>query len=144
MEIEIINALTRWNDEGILSGHYIPTSGSVSLNEKRIIVPTDFVELYKKSDGTSDYDSEGFRFYKHGELTTMENKFALNVNSPLKEIVIFADYMQESCWYGFRINTNGYEIGLIPEANRFKVLCNSLYEFLNLYLTDSPHLYDYN
>lgn len=145
MEIDTLNkVINHWKEEDILSTNSQSTFVNVALSENKIVIPSDFIKLYKESNGTSDYDSESFKFYQYGELITMTAKFSLSLISPLNEVIIFADYMQESWWYGFRVNKHGYEIGIIPEANTFKVISNSLFEFLNLYLSDSSKLYDYN
>ncbi len=144
MEIEIINkVLNHWKEECIFSEDKLSLM-NISLTKNQIIMPVDFIELYKVSNGTSDSDCEGFRFYKYEELKTMGDKFSYASNNPLHKVVIFADYMQQSWWYGVRINNSGYEVGIIPEANKFKVITNSLFEFLDFYLADDSNLYNSN
>jgi hypothetical protein len=144
MEIEIMNkVVNHWKANEVLSNGNRNWSNRL-LNEAHIKLPNDLIDLYRLSNGTSDYDEEGFLFYAYEELVTMGLKFSLETSNQLYNIVLFIDYMQESWWYGLKIKPNGYEIGIISASNNFKMISESLAEFFKLYLEDSEILYEYN
>jgi hypothetical protein len=52
--------------------------------------------------------------------------------------------MHSSWWYGIRMETNDiYSIVIIPYYGAFKVITNTLSEFIKLYMDDADVLYDY-
>jgi len=125
---------------------YRPGTGNMNSapGDTGIILPDDFRELYKNTNGTIDCDHNGFLFYRREELTTMGSKFSLNRNDEFYNVVMFIDYMQASWWYGAAIKDNSYEIGIIANEKRFKPITDSLETFINLYIEDSAILYDYS
>lgn len=145
MEIEILVALKKyWGKNGIVS---VNTESDISsvLAAKNLTLPHDFIFFFKHLNGMHDQDEEGFYFYKIEDLTDMRRKFDLSASAALSRIVIFADYMVESWWYGVRTGNNGqYEIGIISSSEDFKIICISFSEFIHLYLMDSPILYKYD
>ncbi|MEO5931179.1 MAG: hypothetical protein ABIR47_14700 [Candidatus Kapaibacterium sp.] len=94
-------------------------------------------------------DDEGFLFYPLEYLITMEEEFARNplytVTVTSETVILFAEYMNKSWWYGFKYNAEAgrYVIGIIPDKNRFKPIAGSLADFIRLYMVDAPDLYDY-
>ena len=104
-------------------------------------MPNDFQKLYSIANGmTSHYpndnDQEGFLFYP---VECMQ-KASISDHS---EALIFADFMQKSWWYGIRLHGQDYEIGIMPEKTKFVIVADSLVSFLEMYLTNSPLLYEY-
>lgn len=144
MEIDIIFALKKhWNKNGITS---VNSENDIKkiLAFKNLILPYDFVFFFKHLNGTSEQDEEGFHFYKIENLIDMKEKFNLEMTSPVSDIMIFADYMAESWWYGIKMDKDeGYEIGIISSSEDFKRISNSFEEFINLYLIDSPLIYEF-
>ena len=144
MEVTTIFALKEyWGTNGITS-----TNDECDINKilvtKELLLPHDFILFFKFLNGMNEQDEEGFLFYKIENLINMKRKFDFSVNSLLSDIVIFADYMYESWWYGVKtINDDEYEIGIISTAEIFKKISNSYEEFIQLYITDSPLLYEY-
>ena len=145
MEIELINRLLDyWNKANVRSSELSINEKIHILIEKGISMPNDFKFFYLQLNGMEDEDEEGFRFYKIDEILTMGERFSLTPYNTLAKIIVFGDYLHSSWWYGFRILTGDrYEIGIIPFPQKFKVISTSLTEFLNLYLEDSPRLYDH-
>jgi hypothetical protein len=146
MEIGEINKLIDYWKKNNLS---ISRIGIADLNNilniKRFFLPNDFKELYVYANGIDDCDSEGFLFYKIEDLETMGEKFSLDKGSDLYNIVLFADYMQQSWWYGIKlIHNENYEIGIVATSLKFKKIANSLSDFITLYLEDSQILYEYD
>jgi len=113
------------------------------IQNENIMLPGDFKDLYSVSNGTSGWDDVSFTFYGVGELITMGSRFSLDDNHPLQNVVIFADYMHESWWYGVNLTQEGYEIGIISSGDKFNSIANSLSEFIHLYLSESDKLSDY-
>lgn len=108
---------------------------------KSIPLPIDFQQLYATANGMKDSDKEGFLLYPLEDIVSLETKF--NISNSNSNIYVFADYLQSSWWYGFRVLENGtYEIGIIPYEDKFKPITNSLFDFIELYLEDSAPLYD--
>jgi hypothetical protein len=144
MEIATIESLiSHWKKSNVYSPSKEPFLLDYRLGNKGIKLPEDFKYLYQFVGGTTDLDDEMFFFFAPDELTTMGAKFSLGNADPFRDIVIFIDYMHASWWYGFRVTDDGYEIGIIPMENKFKVITNSLTDFINLYISDSEILYDY-
>jgi hypothetical protein len=144
MEINTIFTLKKyWGKNGIVS---VNTEKDINkiLATQNLALPYDFIFFFKHLNGTYDQDEEGFHFYKVENLTDMRRRFDLSINDSLNSIVIFADYMLE-CWsYGVKMNKEGeYEIGIISSSVNFKKISSSFDEFVQLYLMDSPILYEY-
>jgi hypothetical protein len=116
---------------------------------KKCTMPSDFKEFYSRVNGMqslypNDTDENGFLFYPIEGLNpaTVEFKNPEMANS--NRIIIFVEYMYRSWWYGVDvIDKDNYVIGIIPYPSFFKPLCSSLSEFIELYISDSPKLYDY-
>jgi hypothetical protein len=123
--------------------------------DNKVKLPSEFREYFTIVNGMENLypnysDSEGFLFYPLEHLKTYENE----LRSPLPKMyggvadpycVIFADYLQKSWWYGMVLEhaSNSYSIVIIPSAGNYKILSNSFFEFLNMYIDDSAKLYDY-
>nr|WP_068893287.1 SMI1/KNR4 family protein [Pedobacter panaciterrae] len=143
MEVAVIKRLiNHWGKNGRKG--ILEESINEILNKRKIVLPKDFKVLYEHVDGTKDQDKEAFLFFKVEDLLTMKEKFGLEKNDLLAEIIIFADYMVDCWWYGIKVkDDNRYEIGIIPDPSRFVKITDSLSEFTELYLKDSPILYEY-
>jgi SMI1-KNR4 cell-wall len=118
--------------------------------ERKLQLPNDFKEFYIRVNGMEDLypneiDEEGFLFYPIEAIVSMSTEFKKFNFFKTDKIFIFAEFMHKSWWYGFQLNEkNEYMIGIIPDSLSFKPITNSLTEFLELYLIDSPILYDYS
>lgn len=119
------------------------------IKQNRIVLPNDFKELYSVVNGMKNFypneiDEEGFLFYPVEYIISAEEEFENSKLINKNNIYIFAEYMHKSWWYGFEIvNENNYRIGILATRDTFKPITNSLIEFLELYIEDSPILYDY-
>lgn len=144
MEIGTIAALKKhWGINGIVSFKSESEIRKI-LKIQKFILAADFIRFFQHFDGMKEQDGEGFLFYNVENLMDMKEKFNLREMDPLNNIIIFADYMLESWWYGVEVYSNGaYEIGIISSSANFKKISSSLDEFIQLYLTDSPTLYEY-
>jgi len=93
----------------------------------------------------NEMDDGGFLFYPLQELTTSEEEFEKDSINFVENCIIFAEYMHKSWWYGVRFSKFGdsYEIGLIPTADKFKLITRNLGEFIYLYMNNSSILYEY-
>jgi hypothetical protein len=145
MVMEAINKLIfHWKKCNV----YLPPEESFlmdyRLGAKNMTLPEDFKVLYRLVNGTSDWDNIAFVFYGIQRLITMGSRFSLSENDPLGDVIIFADYMDESWWYGVKLTEDGYNIGIIPTEDRFKAITTSLTDFIHLYLTESDKLSDYS
>jgi len=112
-------------------------------------LPEDFRQLFMMTNGMVNlfpnyFDEEGFLFYPLEELTTLEDELNITRDSTDEHILIFAEFMHKSWWYGVKFSkiVDNYEIGIIPEEDKFKVITRSLAEFISLYMKDSPILYE--
>ncbi|GAB3859662.1 hypothetical protein GCM10028822_36550 [Hymenobacter terrigena] len=96
-----------------------------------------------------DTDEEGFYFFSVEELRTEPRELLidsmLGVKTVSTSVTAFVDYMQWSWQYAFIPNPtgDGYQIGIMPTHNRFKVITSSLATFLSLYMENAQVLYDY-
>lgn len=114
---------------------------------KNVHLPYDFIELYSRVNGMEDLypnytDEEGFLFYPLNKVLTLEEEFGFRNNENDNTVFIFADYLQKSWWYGFKINSQyNYVIGLVASYEIFRPITDSLFEFIQLYIDDSPKLY---
>ncbi|SHG97466.1 hypothetical protein SAMN04488109_2706 [Chryseolinea serpens] len=134
-----------WKDQGIET---VPVSWKeTALGPEGLRLPADFRVFYSKLNGMSnlypnEMDSEGFLFYPIDVLVTVREEF--DEPGLPKNIIVFAEYMHKSWWYGIELRADGtYVIGIIPDRGRFKVITNSLEVFMRLYLMDASELYDY-
>jgi hypothetical protein len=149
MEEKILDKLiSYWQQENI----EIISANKEKLNNyfKNTVLdrlPKDFEEFFLKVNGMPMYeDKNGFLFYPYQHINSASIEFNKKQPLPKDEIYLFADYMTNCCWYGFRIiSTKKYEIGIVPNANlkSFKFITNSLFDFLDLYMKDDKKLYEY-
>ena len=117
---------------------------------KNVRLPDDFRSFYLMNNGMLNlypnyFDNEGFLFYPLEEVTTLEEEFDADKTIVDQNCLIFAEFMHKSWWYGVRISKNEeeYEIGIIPEVSKFKVITKKLEEFIHMYMIDSSILYNY-
>jgi len=117
---------------------------------KGINLPKEFFEYLQVVNGMElmypNYtDTNGFLFYPLENLIFFEDEFCNfqdNLNPGLlgKKCLIFANYLQRSWWYGITADNS---IVIIPNASEYKIVANSFFEFLELYINDLDTIYDY-
>ncbi|MBS1660913.1 MAG: SMI1/KNR4 family protein [Bacteroidetes bacterium] len=151
IETDINQLIEFWNNKAIPSPPN-PLNDILHFeSSKNLYLPDDFKTLYQMTNGMPTlypnyFDKEGFLFYPLEELISPDNEFNLNKSNPDEHCLIFANFMHKSWWYAVKFSkfTHGYEIGIIPSANKFKVITKNLGDFIHLYMEDSPFLYDHN
>ncbi|MBW8684708.1 SMI1/KNR4 family protein [Chitinophaga rhizophila] len=117
--------------------------------DAKVELPDDFRIYYLTMNGMSSHfpnwmDKNGFLFYPLEEVEPFNKIFKKRWgNRDKKNILIFAEYMHKSWWYGIRIDNvkNAYEIGIISDEDQFKPISNSLSDFIQFYLQDASILY---
>ncbi|PIF43382.1 SMI1/KNR4 family protein SUKH-1 [Chryseobacterium sp. 52] len=145
----ITDLIVFWKKQNIL---ICPTSEqkiSEFQKNRYFKFPADFLEFYSKVDGMktlypNENDHEGFLFYPLDAVISVSNEFGDSALINKDQIFLFADYMHKSWWYGFElISADNYVIGIFSDKNSFKPITNSLADFIEMYMKDSPKLYDY-
>ncbi len=117
------------------------------VSEGSLFLPDDFKKFYCTVNGMGSIDSlksdsKGFSFYPAQAIVTANEKLENPIS--LTHVLIFAAYQTKSWWYGIEVKENGsYSIGLVSPKGTFKAITSSLAEFIEMYLKDSPKLYDY-
>ena len=117
------------------------------VSERSLFLPDDFKKFYCKANGMGSIDlqkadSKGFSFCPVQGIVTANQKLENPIS--LTHVLIFAAYQTKDWWYGVEVKENGsYVIGLVSNKGTFKAITNSLAEFIEMYLKDSPKLYDY-
>lgn len=155
MEIERIllvidRLISFWRDQNIKITTKTLQEIDLIQKDKVLRLPNDFKELYSKVNGMEDYypneiDEEGFLFYPLEALIPVSREFEDSNLINKDRILIFAEYMHKSWWYGVEVKENfEYVIGIIPDKTIFKPITNSLAEFIELYIDNSTKLYDYS
>jgi hypothetical protein len=110
-------------------------------------LPGDFVEFYLRANGMEDFypnemDNEGFLFHPVEALVSVSTEFSTSALANKERIFLFAEYMHRSWLYGFELlGDDDYMIGILEHENSFQPITNSLAEFIELYIADSPKLY---
>lgn len=118
--------------------------------QRELKLPNDFKEFYSRVNGMGDFypneiDEEGFLFYPVEAIVSVNTEFETSNLINKHKIFLFAEYMHKSWWYGFELKEgNEYIIGIISDNSSFKPITNSLVEFIELYIENSPKLYDYS
>jgi len=113
-----------------------------------LLLPDDFRIFYSVLNGMeflypNDIDKEGFLFYPLEAIISAADEFD-SKTIPEKNIIIFAEYMHKSWWYGIDVADNkNYVIGIIPHKDSFQPITTSLSEFIEFYIADAPCLYEY-
>lgn len=116
--------------------------------KKQISIPDDFKEFYSEVNGMGSFyplkaDSRGFLIYPLQALTPVKKIAEIAPSKRNGSILIFAEYMEKTWWYGVQLNEDGdYTIGLVTRKGNFQPITNFLAEFVDLYLEDSSRLYD--
>ena len=150
--VENIMALVNyWEAQSIQVSSISKNDIEIWQLNRGIILPYDFMQYFLIVNGMKfvypdGFDKEGFLFYPIEGLITVDEEFSNQIQhkNKIQNILIFAEYMHKSWWYGVRkISNENYEIGIIPHEKSFKIITNSLDEFLKLYLINSPILYSY-
>jgi len=114
---------------------------------KKIKLPNDLKFFYSEVNGMNgnypdDMDDNGFLFYPVQHVLPYNKEFNSN-NLDMNAVYIFAEYLHKSWWYAFKngSDSNTYRIMVIFSKDDFRFISNSLAEFIELYLCDSPALY---
>ena len=153
LDFAIQQLIIYWEGQSISFGKKTEKDFEYYQRKKNVQLPSDFKTLYSNANGMeskypNETDNEGFLFYPLEEIVTGKEIF--QGHDEIKEnsddrLIVFADYMHRSWYYGIRFNQNdnNYKVGIIPERMKFTPICNSLSEFINLYLTNSSRLYNY-
>jgi len=155
MEIErivltIIRLINHWRNQNIEISNKKLEEIKLIENARSLKLPSDFKELYSRVNGMvnlypNEMDEEGFLFYPVESILSLSKEFKDSRLHNKDKIFIFAEYMHKSWWYGFELTEeNEYIIGIIPYSSSFKPITNSLVDFLEMYMEDSPKLYDYS
>ncbi|MGN8072636.1 SMI1/KNR4 family protein [Mucilaginibacter sp. 22184] len=148
IQVSINRLLENWIKQGF--GIFPATIEKIekTQREKEVFLPEDFVKLYTVVNGMrthypDDMDEEGFFFYSVEQLIPCAGELKVPLTTELDDVLIFAEYMHKSWWYGFKAQNgrNAYTIGLILDKDSFKPITDSLSEFIQFYLEDSPRLY---
>lgn len=150
----INSLLEHWEKQGIKSVGRSVDEMALIETKLSISLPQDIKDYFRVVNGMEPLypnysDREGFLFYPLEKLTTYEKEFGVKSAKALvgKQCVIFLDYLQKSWWYGIltEINEspNNYAIIIIPNTERYKIVATSFAEFIDLYISDSPMLYDH-
>lgn len=151
MEQAIEKILRHWEKQGISSeGKTLQDIEALekALNNK---LPQDFKLYFSKINGMgsgylNDTDENGFSFYPLEQLRVIEEEFNPSIDKN-KRCILFADYLQ-NCWsyvilVDDFVNENQYSILGYIDCNQYKIITNSLAEFIDFYLSDSKTLYDF-
>jgi SMI1 / KNR4 family (SUKH-1) len=139
-----------WKQQGIstLPGNPEKVEDFEKLNS--FALPYDFREFYSLVNGMEGFypneiDKNGFLFYPIEAIVSAAVELPNSKMKNIGRIFLFCEYMHVSWWYGCDvIDTDNYNIGIIAGRNSFKPICTSLAEFIELYIIDSPVLYDYS
>lgn len=116
--------------------------------KKMLSLPEDFKEFYAEVNGMASFypaksDSRGFLIYPLQAVTPAKKVAEITSSKRTGSILIFAEYMEKTWWYGVQLNEDGdYTIGLLTKKGVFKPITNFLAEFIDLYMEDSSKLYD--
>lgn len=146
MEIEIDALKVFWEGKGISSLARPGEEISKFNFGGGVFLPDDLIKYFSVLNGMeslypNEFDDEGFLFYPLQGLVTSNQEFSKPIE---KDILIIAEYMHKSWWYGLKvIDKDTYSIGIIPEENKFKILTDSLSEFLKMYMSNSHKLYSF-
>ncbi len=149
MQDAINRLINYWEEQKI---KIFPSSvNEIMLFEKKnnIELPYDLIEFYSRVNGMAELypnytDEEGYLFYPLKFVVSCEEMFKneFNVKASMLNTYVLADYLHKSWWYGLKIHSKtDYSIGFIPDHTDFQIITNSLEEFIQLYLIDSPKLY---
>ncbi len=95
-------------------------------------------------------DDEGFLFWHPSQLRTatrvLDESSSERVRDKdrpaLERLIVFADYLQESWWYGFWIGESPARVSLVTGINDPRAPIGSFADFLSAYLVDGPLLYE--
>ncbi len=116
--------------------------------KKNIALPHDFKEFYAEVNGMASFypakaDSRGFLIYPLQAVLPLKKISEIQSTKRNGSILIFAEYMEKTWWYGVQLNEDGdYTIGLVTKKGVFKPITNFLAEFVDLFIDDSSRLYD--
>lgn len=120
-----------------------------------LILPADIVNYFMELNGTSDYDDRFFKFYSFIEFKSVKDELGewegapdyRNIVNTLRnhgECFVFSDYNCHLFTYAIRLKNDQSSINevYIIYGDKFELIAKSFSEFLDLYLSDSPVLYN--
>jgi hypothetical protein len=154
-----INSLIElWRSEGVGISQG-KTVEKIQEFEKRnsVSLPDDFRHYLLRVNGmypqaSQDTDRRGFCFWPLQRVVSVVNEFENNpahkndrIDASLENYFVFADYLQWSWAYAIQLRLGSglaRDIVKVDEPSRSIVIASSFAEFLELYLIDSPRLYD--
>ena len=159
MHKALLNQLTtRWSGEGVRVG-----AGTALIQIQQferlhnVQLPDDFKAYVLLVNGMVPgrphaTDQRGFFFWPLTQMRSAYDELAANQTreselpaEPLKDYLVFADYLHWSWAYALNVSTGSPshgEILKVDEPTRFGGLTENFCEFLKLYLEDSPLLYE--
>ena len=149
---------THWQSQGmpVLSG---VSSELITRfeSEHRVILPSDMRDYFEAVNGMAmhfphDQDKNGFTFFPLEQLRTvteeariMKNKWILS--SAADSLFVFCDYLTW-CWvYAIHLSrdpSKANRVVIIGGQRKEPVIAASFSEFVELYVGDSPELYQAN
>lgn len=148
MNSQINNLVTYWKDQGIKIANGKKEIEITSFEEDNgILFPLEFRQYLSRVNGMefsypNEGDSNGFLFYPLENLELYKNPFKENMSN---SVLIFADYLHRSWWYGLIIkaNVNEASIVLLPtlNCNNYQFITNSFLEFIEFYMLNSEKIY---
>ncbi len=123
------------------------TSEEIEKTEKRVgSLPESYKDFIFRSGIPKTEDSNGIYFWSLGDLVRADHLLSkAGYEISLKdELVVIADYMQESWWYGLWLTGEDYgRVSLIlgGDINDPQEPIGDFQHFLQCYLNDSAEIY---
>lgn len=120
-----------------------------------VMFPDDLIKYFTELNGSSDqYDDKFFKFYSLFQFVSIKNELSnwtgvpdyTNIVNSMKfheNCFVFSDYFFHSSAYAIRLynkKSNVNEIYVII-GDEYRLIADSLSEFIELYLKDSSELY---
>jgi hypothetical protein len=119
------------------------------MADPKLNLPQWFFDFHSLVGVMADGDREGFYFWKPRDCVFPEDYLTRRCGercsfSIPNSCVVFADYLQESWWYG--LWTSGPWTDLVSpiwgaDGDNVSTPIGTFAEFIELYLSDSPTLY---
>lgn len=134
----------------------LPTDSDIDFFQKEhnLVLPSDLILYFKSiNGGDNEYDTNFYKFYKFQDFKSVGNSLKnwngipdySNIVNTLKDFehyYIFADYYFNMFTYAIRLNKLATAINevLVICGDEYKVIANSFFEFLDLYIDNSIEL----